>query len=388
MILVCMILFILPACDSASVVPKTQQEKEKPHLVIRQYSPISFYIAHREFVNMNPTLKEGAEFEEKAMAYIENRLLEMEPEKKGYTGMLKAFDNQQKESISAYKLRLTLSGLSKTESDDAPEPDFPGFVTTIEQELAFLKPAEAERNELLALEAVVKQKTNLGKTFSAEAYQGQIRELKKTLATTWLNDEETWEVFTTPLEEVMEIDGTADISYPDPDRERLFAVFAALRLASHFLVVTRTLLARKYAIDEQKRLYPNSGGGDEGDAFRHVYVNVLMRRWLGKNLARDIGTLYEIIRPNEPRHRAMDLHNNYVGYDSQYDALRGHWLLDVLDWPEMSRRTAAFIENSSNGHYIAAWSGAGISPTHPSTYADAYAIANTVSVNQYIYINP
>ncbi len=55
---------------------------------------------------------------------------------------------------------------------------------------------------------------------------------------------------------------------------------------------------------------------------------------------------------------------------------------------EMNVNTRAFIENSSNGHYIAAWSGAGISPTHPSTYADAYAIANTVSVNQYIYINP
>ena|GEM_PF-2649301 len=388
-----MILFMLPACDSASVTPETQQEKEKPHLALRQYSPISFYIAHREFVNLNPNLKEGPEFEEKATAYVEKRLFEMEPEKKGYVGMLKAFEDQQKESIAAYKLQSALTGLSKTENEDVPEPDFPGFVTTIEQELAFLKPAEAERNDLLALEALVKQMTNPSKTFSADAYQGQIRELRKTLATTWLNDEETWEVFTTPAEEIMQLEESAAIFHPFPDREVLFAVFAVLRIAPHFLVVTRTLLAKKYATDESVRLYPNSIHGDNGDAFRHVYLNVLMRRWTGLQLARDITTLYEILKPNEPRHRAMDFHNNQVGHNSQYDALRGNWLLDVLDWREMSRRTHAFIQNSNNGHYIAAWKDKKKDtqdPTiiHPSTHDEAQAFTSAISDGKYIFINP
>lgn len=377
-----MILFMLPACDSASVTPETHQGKEKPHLALRQYSPISFYIAHREFVNLNPNLKEGSEFEEKVTAYVEKRLFEMEPEKKGYVGMLKAFDDQQKESIAAYKLQSALTGLSKTENEDVPEPDFPGFVTTIQQELAFLKPAEAERNDLLAVDALVKQMTNPSKTFSADAYQGQIRELRKTLVTTWLNDEETWQAVTTPWEQGF----TPAYAMSD---QALKNILIALGVGIAYVgtVYARAALAKKYASDEQIRLFPYSISGDKGDAFRHVYANVLLRRWVRLINANIVSWAYEQLNPNEPRHRAMDFHNNNVGHYTRYYELNGNWLLDFFDWREMSKLTHAFIQNSNNGHYIAAWRN-GNDTGHPITHSVASSYTSTVNSSLYIYINP
>jgi len=53
----------------------------------------------------------------------------------------------------------------------------------------------------------------------------------------------------------------------------------------------------------------------------------------------------------------------------------------------MSKLTHAFIQNSNNGHYIAAWNNDNRS-THPVTHDDAQTDAENISPNKFLFINP
>lgn len=55
--------------------------------------------------------------------------------------------------------------------------------------------------------------------------------------------------------------------------------------------------------------------------------------------------------------------------------------------------TKAFIENSNNGHYIAAWRDddpptPGPTIVHPTSHSSAMDIASLVASEKYIFINP
>ena len=59
----------------------------------------------------------------------------------------------------------------------------------------------------------------------------------------------------------------------------------------------------------------------------------------------------------------------------------------------MNVNTRAFIENSSNGHYIAAWRDddpptPGPTIVHPTSHSSARDIASLVASEKYIFINP
>ncbi len=366
--------FVLTAqtgCDTQLAAPAKEKNASE---VLRSYSPIYFYLAYREFVNLNPQLKEGAAFEAQAASYIETRLFELEPDKAGYPGILRDFTIKQQEMVAAAKLKQSLQGLSKTSFEDIPEADFPGFATTMEQELAFLKPGTPERNDLLAIEALAKQRSGLGKTFSEASYQAQTKGLKKALEATWLEDEETWTAVTQTSSTNLNIGGG------------WATTLAALGLYVGTVYV-RAALARKYALEETSIKFNGGDNGTQGDAFRHVYLNVLLRRWVRLGWAVAITSMYETLNPNEPRHRAMDLHNNHVGHRAQYTNLNGNWFLDFFDWQQMSANCAAFIQNSSNGHYIAAWRDRN-EAMYPSSHSVAESYTSNINADKYIFINP
>ena len=374
--------FLNTACDQAES-DNVTPERSAPYLALKQYSPVTYYIAYREFVNLHPELtKDRTGFEEQALPYIEQRMFEMEPEKSPQPGMLKDLVDRQKDGIAAVKLKMGMSGLSKTQIGNDPASDFPKFFATIEEELAFLKPGDAEKADILAVEALAKERSGLGKSFSPAAYQGKVMALRARLETSWMNDEDTWTVVTTPI----------DVSYVN-DYALLSSAFVSTVLTGLGYTVSyigwvalRAGLASHYAISEHKLKYPNSTPGDKGDAFRHVYWNVLLQRWLASFWAKYLTDKYEELHPNEARHAAMDLHNNRVGHETQYDALRGHILWDLIDWREMSANTKAFIENSSNGYYMEAWRD-GNEPSHPSTLEKAKETVASVDEKRYIFIN-
>ena len=52
---------------------------------------------------------------------------------------------------------------------------------------------------------------------------------------------------------------------------------------------------------------------NEGDAFKHCYMQAELTLWLGKNIAKYIGDKHEDKPDNPPKEKEMDLHNNAVG---------------------------------------------------------------------------
>lgn len=64
----------------------------------------------------------------------------------------------------------------------------------------------------------------------------------------------------------------------------------------------------------------NTNSGKRGDAFKHIYVNTLLRRYTGRLMSWLVMDVYwENANPNAPCDHYMDLHNNQIGRNSHYD---------------------------------------------------------------------
>jgi hypothetical protein len=101
-------------------------------------------------------------------------------------------------------------------------------------------------------------------------------------------------------------------------------------------------------------LYPQD---TRADAFRHTYVNVLLRRYCTAPVAHMVMDWWESHSPNTAGGATMDFHNNDLGREVKYRHFRGHWLWDRWDWKEWSRRVRDYVNDPAKGEYIPAWSG-------------------------------
>jgi hypothetical protein len=69
------------------------------------------------------------------------------------------------------------------------------------------------------------------------------------------------------------------------------------------------------ALEEaRKRFGPTTLHNGSGDAFRHCFWSAMNARDQGADLARGFGNAHEDWIGNPPAEKAMDLHNNGVGY--------------------------------------------------------------------------
>lgn len=69
------------------------------------------------------------------------------------------------------------------------------------------------------------------------------------------------------------------------------------------------------ALDEaKKRFSPATLHNGSGDAFRHCFWSAMNARDQGKDIAKMFGDAHEDFDGNPPSEKAMDLHNNDVGY--------------------------------------------------------------------------
>lgn len=66
--------------------------------------------------------------------------------------------------------------------------------------------------------------------------------------------------------------------------------------------------------EAQKRFAGSSLHNGSGDAFRHCFWSAMNARDEGVTLARQFGEAHEDFATNPPAEKAMDLHNNEVGY--------------------------------------------------------------------------
>ncbi len=92
-----------------------------------------------------------------------------------------------------------------------------------------------------------------------------------------------------------------------------------------------------------------TNSGQKGDAFRHIYVSMLLRRYITQVGAWAVMGMYETLKPNDhARDTYMDYHNNKVGRDTQYSTFRGSWLNDMYDWETWATNAKNWVNNSGN----------------------------------------
>ncbi|MBO5974839.1 MAG: hypothetical protein J6U44_05640 [Paludibacteraceae bacterium] len=101
-------------------------------------------------------------------------------------------------------------------------------------------------------------------------------------------------------------------------------------------------------------LYPQrTKYGMQGDAFRHIFVNVMLKRYTSEALAWLIMDIYwEKAGNNAPCDLLMDLHNNSVGRSTKYQYFRGD---NLFDWQKWAKNIEFFINDTTRNATFKNW---------------------------------
>ena len=123
-----------------------------------------------------------------------------------------------------------------------------------------------------------------------------------------------------------------------------------------------------------------TNNGRPGDAFKHIYVTVLLRTYVGEWLSHAImDVFWEWKSPNAPCDRYMDLHNNIIGRQTRYDDFTtiDTQCSDMRYWLQWGENVQHFIQDSVNGDFQ------GWNKETPTFIVEP--AAKKVSNTQYIY---
>lgn len=97
-----------------------------------------------------------------------------------------------------------------------------------------------------------------------------------------------------------------------------------------------------------------TNNGRPGDAFKHIYVNILLRTYVGEWLSHAIMDIFwEWKSPNAPCDHYMDLHNNILGRQTRYDeftSIDSSCQADMRHWLQWGENVQHFVQDSVNGH--------------------------------------
>lgn len=146
--------------------------------------------------------------------------------------------------------------------------------------------------------------------------------------------------------------------------------------------VARTLICKKRAENKQNEFYGGTGivlnSGTQNDAFKHIYVSMMLRRYLTELMSWAVMDFYwENTSENKPCDKYMDLHNNYVGRHTKYSTFRGSFWSDMHKWELWGARVRDFVNTTSNS-VKKTWNLSTIESTVKSD-------KNSTDKNKYIY---
>ncbi|MBQ8956995.1 MAG: hypothetical protein IJ057_00615 [Bacteroidales bacterium] len=143
----------------------------------------------------------------------------------------------------------------------------------------------------------------------------------------------------------------------------------------------RILLCKKRAENTAKANFSRCSSGTQGDAFRHIAVSMLLRRYLTEALSyfiMDISHERIVSRNRFDCDTYMDLHNNFVGRSSKYWRFRGKYAADKYDWRLWLSRIKDYVDDDKSNASCMEWD----CDTPKSTVKKQSKAANK---NKYIY---
>ena len=98
-----------------------------------------------------------------------------------------------------------------------------------------------------------------------------------------------------------------------------------------------------------------TNNGRPGDAFKHIYVNVLLRTYVGEWISHAImDVFWEWKSPNAPCDYYMDMHNNIIGRQTRYadfTTIDTQCHADMRHWLQWAENVQHFIQDSVNGDF-------------------------------------
>lgn len=141
-------------------------------------------------------------------------------------------------------------------------------------------------------------------------------------------------------------------SVPYYMKESMLISMLTSGLGSH--VFFRIMQSKSRATYVAEFFYPGlTKDGRKGDAYKHLYVNTMLRNYVGPVMAWLIMDIYwENAASNAPCDMIMDLHNNHVGRNSRYRDLRGSENSQWVDW---AYNVKSFVEDTTRNAQYHNW---------------------------------
>ncbi len=268
---------------------------------IPSFHTIVLHILQREYYHYSEKGSINMELGE----YMESRLLELYPEI-AYKGMYKKAIVEMDNNIKKYKqyladLRLYEESKGIMSSRILEEETYQEY-TTIEAEIEFLQMNDDEISEFMMYEKIATAETPIS---------------RKDL----------------------------ELLLNSKSGVLLYSVMGTAAAITGYSV-WRTYQSRNRAESKTEEFFAGkTDNGEIGDAFRHIYVSVLLRNYLTVIGSWAVMSTYETIHPNpHARDTYMDYHNNAVGRYYEYWTFRGNYWSDYGKWKKWATKTRDWVE--------------------------------------------
>lgn len=362
--LIALAAFMLTSCDQNEVIQKQSFEEPTPPTFVSKlprFNAEALYVVGREYETLKDgTSKKSPKFKVKGKVvsadtltlfeYIEMRLIELYPDK-AYVGMAKDMAEEGTLAMQMYSDYLAQRKVWEESQGIFHEEEIetPGF-TSIEDEIQLMAMTPEEEVKFRTLNALA--------TNSEFATTADFEAFFKVKSNTGMKQAAQLEPISTGL------------------------LVASVMGVGAGYAVARVIICYDRTIEMQQRddFYKNKTGMLP-DAFNHIYVSMMLRRYLSQPMAwliMDVGW-ENIISKNEfPRDKYMDYHNNNVGRDTRYDLFRGKWLADMHKWELWGTRVRDFVNDTIHNGVKMNW----LTTTDKETVKNE---RNSADKNKYIW---
>ena len=290
---------------------------ERDTTIVPIFDPAVLYVLAREYEGEQDTLRSMGE-------YVEERLIELYPER-AYRGMMSKMADatmsylQDVSRLPQYRTN-TIDGLTMSSPN---EVYFNSVSDSAEVELMQMTEAEASIFWDLNALADAENKVRLADFNSISAFDSEWG-----LKTVLMGDE-----------------------IPYIAKEEWAMSFVSMGVASS--TIYRVLQSKARAEYVARHFYhANTSYGKRGDAYKHIFVNLLLRRYTTSRIAWLVMDVYwERASINSPCDNVMDFHNNLVGREYQYNNLLG----GRDDWRKWAYNLRDFIDDTTHNAEFMNW---------------------------------
>lgn len=392
---------VAPALDSgATLSQQTRSIPKEPKLesAAPRYPAVAVYIVYREYVKMHPGLTVLDPDDKDYQKYMEKRLRELYPEKRGYDGMVADMGREVKAHRAAwatYEQQLStfdhtggpIGGGAECDISYVGGPECTGGGPTPPDGPTYADPDvdgswtghyehAVPSDEWIP---TVQAETDSLQLSPAEA--SQLTYYESLAATVESRDNEITPMATASRDDRIRA-AAVGRSSDGPQTQSVFGFIGGVVFGYVGWHAYRAITADERAIRMSTQylghLHPQN---TKRDAYRHIFWSMQLRRYLGAPAGKAITDYREGSSPGPASSTWMDYHNNDVGREYKYHYIRGHWFWDRNDSSEWAERIYNYVNNSANGVFISEWSA--VEPTVTAA-RDREALVDN---NKYIYFS-